>query len=92
MQERKKELQKALAQNIKKYRNTRSISKLSNEIELSKSIWAGIEKGERDIQLSTFWRIAEGLEIKPSTFLKEIEDVLGNDFSFLENIPAKSLQ
>lgn len=89
MQERKKELQKVLAAVIKKHRKTSSISRLSDEIELSKSIWAGVERGERDVQLSTFWRMAEGLEIKPSVLLKEIEDILGNDFSFLENIPSK---
>jgi len=89
MQERKNELQKALAIIIKKHRKNQSISQLANEIDLSKSIWAGIEKGERDVQLSTFWRIAEGLDIKPSQLLKEIERKMGEDFSFLENIPAK---
>lgn len=91
MQERKKELQKVLAGVIKKHRKTLSISRLSDEIELSKSIWAGIERGERDVQLSTFWRIAEGLEIRPSDLLKEIEDSIGNEFSFLENFPSKCM-
>ena len=91
MQERKLELQRALAAVIKKYRNKQSISQLANEIDLSKSIWAGIEKGERDVQLSTFWRIAEALDIKPSQLLHMIESSLGKDFSFLENTPAKNL-
>jgi len=90
MQDRKQELQETLALVIKKYRKTQSISKLANEIELSKSVWAGIEKGKRDVQISTFWRIAEGLDIKPSELLKEIEIKLGNEFSFLEDIPAKN--
>lgn len=89
MQERKLELQKVLAGVIKKYRKEQSISQLSDEIDLSKSIWAGIEKGERDVQLSTFWRIAEALNIKPSKLLHAIEVQLGEEFSFLENTPAK---
>lgn len=91
MQERKLELQKVLAMVIKKYRHNLSISQLANEIDLSKSIWAGIEKGERDVQLSTFWRIAEALNMKPSELLQAIEYGLGDEFSFLENIPAKKM-
>ena len=91
MQERKMELQKALAATIKKYRKEQSISQLANEIDLSKSIWAGIEKGERDVQLSTFWRIAEGLDVRPSGLLRAIENKLGSDFSFLEDIPARKI-
>ena len=90
MQDRKQELQETLARVITKHRKTQSISKLANEIELSKSVWAGIEKGKRDVQMSTFWRIAEGLDVKPSELLREIEINLGNEFSFLEDIPAKN--
>ena len=66
-------------------RNKKSITQLANEIDLSKSVWFNLEKGERDIQISTFWRIAEGLDIKPSDLVKEIENQLGEDFSFIEN-------
>ena len=78
------ELQKVLAFVIKKYRNDKSISRLANEIGLSKSIWSDLEKGKKDIQFSTFCRIAEALEVKPSLLMLEIEEMLGNDFSFLE--------
>ena len=85
MQETKKELLKITGNIIKKYRGIKSISLLSNEIELSKSIWSEVEKGNKDIQLTTLWRISEGLNIKPSELIKEIENMLGKDFSFLEN-------
>lgn len=84
MQDSKKELQNTLASVIKKHRNNKSISLLSNEIDLSKSIWSELEKGNKDIQLSTFWRIAEALDIRPNVLIKEIENALGKDFSFLE--------
>lgn len=85
MQEIKRELLKITGNIIKKYRGIKSISLLSNEIELSKSIWSEVEKGNKDIQLTTLWRISEGLNIKPSELIKEIENMLGKDFSFLEN-------
>jgi len=84
MQDSKLKLQKAVAKIIKKYRGYKSISQLSNEIDLSKSVWSELEKGNKDIQLSTLWRIAEALEISVSTIVTEIEDMLGNDFSFIE--------
>ncbi len=84
MQDRKQELQNTLAAVIKKHRRNKSISLLSNEIDLSKSIWSELEKGNKDIQLSTFWRIAEALDIRPHILIKEIENILGKDFSFLE--------
>ena len=85
MQAEKIKLQKILAKIIKKLRNKKSITQIANEIDLSKSVWFNLEKGERDIQFSTFWRIAEGLGIKPSDLVKEIENQLGKDFSFIEN-------
>lgn len=84
MQDCKQKLQNALATVVKKYRKNKSISLLSNEIDLSKSIWSELEKGNKDIQLSTFWRIAEALDIQPNILIKEIETELGKDFSFLE--------
>ena len=90
MQDTKKELLKITGNIIKKYRGIKSISLLSNEIELSKSIWSEVEKGNKDIQLTTLWRISEGLNIKPSELIKEIENILGKDFSFLENNSNRS--
>ena len=84
MQDKKQKLQTILGKIIKKNRQNKSINRLSNEIELSKSIWSDLEKGKKDIQFSTLWRIAEVLEIIPSFLVKEIEDEMGVDFSFIE--------
>jgi len=85
MQEKtKKKLLTALAKVIEKHRKC-SISKLCNEIDLSKSIWSGMAKGSRDIQLTTFFRIAEAMNVRPSDLLKEIEKELGEKFSFVED-------
>lgn len=88
MQERRLELQKAIAKVVKKHR-TKSITKSADEIGMGKSIWADLENGIKDPQMSTFWRIAEAFDIKPHILLDEIEKELGDKFSFLENAPAK---
>jgi transcriptional regulator with XRE-family HTH domain len=84
MQELKKELQKAIAKVVKEHR-TKSITKSADEIGMGKSMWADLENGIKDPQISTLWRISEGLEILPHDLIKMIEDELREDFSFLEN-------
>ncbi len=90
MQERRLELQKAIASVVKQSR-TKSITKSADEIGMGKSMWADLENGIKDPQLSTLWRIAEGLNIKPHELIKEVEEILGNNFSFIEDTPAKKL-
>ena len=85
MQEHKHKLQKAIAKVVKQNR-TKSITKSADEIAMGKSMWADLENGIKDPQISTLWRIAEGLDIKPHILIKMIEDELGENFSFLENI------
>ena len=65
---------------VKKYRAAKSINQLSNEIELSKSIWSDLERGKKDVQFTTFWRIAEALNVAPHKLLKDIEIELGAEF------------
>ena len=81
----KKSLQKALSQIISNHRQQqhKSISLISDEIGMTKSMWADLEKSIKDPQLSTLWRIAEGLKILLSTIIKELEKNLGKDFSLI---------
>ncbi len=88
MQELKIELQKAIAKVVKRHR-TKSITKSADEIAMGKSMWADLENGIKDPQFSTLWRIAEGLDIRPHTLVKMIEDEVGEGFSFLENSSSK---
>ena len=85
MQEARKKLQLAIAKVVKSNRK-KSITKSADEIAMGKSLWADLENGIKDPQFSTFWRIAEGLDIKPHVLVMMIEDELGDDFSFLEDI------
>lgn len=85
MQNNKNEILIALAKIIKKHRGKLSITQLSICADVSKSIWSMIEKGKRDVQLTTLFRISEALYMKPSELLKEIESELGDKFSSIEN-------
>lgn len=71
---------------IKKYRlgQNKSISLISAEIGMTKSMWADLEKGIKDPQMSTFLRICEALNIAPSQIIEELTKVLGSDFSLIE--------
>jgi len=85
MQDKKSDFQKQLAEIIKKYRQqkNKSITKLSDEIGITKSIWSNVEAANRDPQLSTIWKMAEALDVPLSQIILELEKKLGKDF-FLE--------
>lgn len=86
MQELKNELKKVLSEIVYEYRNkqNKSITTISNEIGLPKSIWSDLEKGIKDPQLTTIWKIAEALNIPLSQLIKDIENRISKDFSFIE--------
>ncbi len=86
MQEQRKILQKILAKVIKNHRmeDRKSISLLSAEIGMTKSILADLEKGIKDPRLSTLWRIAQGLNLSLSVIIQELEQTLGEDFSLID--------
>ncbi len=81
----KKIMQKALSEIIRKHRQdqNKSISLISDEIGMTKSMWADLEKSIKDPQLSTLWRISEALDIPMSTIIIELEKVLGKDFTLI---------
>lgn len=82
----KKKFQNALGEIVKKHRlkSGKSISLISAEIGMTKSIWADMEKGIKDPQLSTLWRIAEGLSIPMNELILELQNNLDNNFTFTE--------
>lgn len=83
---KRKILCEALSLTLKDFRlaHGKSITLISDEINLSKMIWADVENGIVDIQFSTFWRITEALDIKPEEFMKKLKTYLPENFSFLE--------
>lgn len=90
MQEENKEkrqiLLNAIAKTVKNLRKKKekSISLISDELNISKSIWSDIELGKSDMQISTFWRIAEALEISPEELIIEVKKSLPKNLVFIE--------
>ncbi len=62
----------------------KSITLISNELNVSKSIWADAESGKSDLQFTTFWRISEALDITPENFIKLVKENLTEDVTFIE--------
>lgn len=75
---------KVLGEIIKEYREAKgkTIYSISAESSMSKSTWREAELGVcNDINLTTLWKIAEGLEITPAKLLEELSSRLGTEFS-----------
>ncbi len=83
---KKQILQTALAEVVKDARvnQKKSISLIANEIGMTKSMWADLEKEIKDPQISTLWRMAEGLNITLSELVKRLEIKLGNRFTLID--------
>ena len=84
--EKRQILLRALASVIKELRlqTGKSITLISNELNVSKSIWSDAEMGKSDLQFTTFWRIAEALEITPEYLVSAVKQKLPDGMSFIE--------
>ena len=84
MQDTNKKLIKALSKIIARRRKLsgKSMYKISAEASMSKSTWREAELGIcSNMSLSTLWKIAEGLDIKPNILIEEMQNELGENFS-----------
>ncbi|MDR1327275.1 MAG: hypothetical protein LBJ74_02575 [Heliobacteriaceae bacterium] len=77
-----KEICKALALVVKELKADKRKSILAYESDLPRSVVHYILNGVKDPQLTTFWRLALGLNIKPSELLRMLEEKI--DSSFLD--------
>lgn len=82
----KQNLQIALGQIVRDHRkqSNKSISKISAEIMMTKSMWTDLESGIKDPQLSTLWRVSEALDIPIDKLLSELKNKLGKDFTLID--------
>lgn len=63
----------------------KSIYNISAEASVPRSTWRDVEFAvSKDINLTNFCKIAEGLDIPADVLLKELLDKLGKDFSFTD--------
>ncbi len=88
MQDEKKQiLIKVIGDLLKEERKKKNKSLLmfSYENSISSSALNYIERGLRDAQITTLWKILEAHEIKMSDFFKLIEKKLPKDWKILED-------
>ncbi len=66
-------------------KSNKSIYKIAAEASMSKSTWREVEVFAcNNINLTTFWKIAEGLEIPPEILLIKLKEKLPKDFSLID--------
>ena len=58
---------------------------LSYEYDIPNTSLAKLEKGERDVQISTLWKLSEALGMTFSEFVKELEKRLPQNFKLSED-------
>ena len=81
----KKKLICALAgKTLKQMRQDKSLYLLAGEYDISTSLLNNLERGLKDPQLTTIFKVSEALGIKASEFVKIIEDELPEGFSLIE--------
>ena len=83
----KQKYAKILGNIINKHRKAikKSMYLIAAESGIAKSSWREIELGERaNLNLITFCKIAEGLDIPADKLLAELYQKLGKDFSFTD--------
>jgi transcriptional regulator with XRE-family HTH domain len=66
-------LRSIVATNIRRYRQARGLSQqdFANEIDMDRTYYGGVERGERNVSIDNVERIAKGLEISPHLLLLE---------------------
>lgn len=78
----KKQILKLLGKHARELRGERSQFILASENDISVSIISTIERAMP--QLTTVFKLAEALNIKPSEFIKLIENDLPKNFSMID--------
>lgn len=77
-------LRERLGQKIKPLRGKKGINLFAAEYDLSGTTLGQIERGVSDPKFTTLWRIAEAYGIPLWKIIKEIQEELPEDFSFID--------
>ncbi|TAJ79639.1 MAG: XRE family transcriptional regulator [Sphingobium sp.] len=66
-------LRSTVATNVRRYRLARGLSQqdFAHEIEMDRTYYGGVERGERNVSIDNIERIATGLGISPHLLLLE---------------------
>lgn len=84
---KKKLINKVIGEIIQEKRKTinKGILLLSYEYDIPTSSLIQVEKGERDLQISTLWRIANAFGLNASEILLEAEKRLPEGFNLIDD-------
>lgn len=84
---RKEALLKVIGEIIKEKRQAQNkgILLFSYEYDISNSSIALLEKGKRDVQITTLWKLANAFGMTFSEFIKEVESRLESDFKLIDD-------
>lgn len=76
-------LRDIVALNVRRYRKDTGISQqdFAHEIEMDRSYFGGVERGERNVSIDNIERIANGLMIKPFLLLVDPDSKSESDLS-----------
>lgn len=69
------DIEKAIGRVIRELRLEKDLSqeKLAELCNLDRSYYSELERGEKTMSIRTLYKIAKGLEIKPSNLMKKFE-------------------
>ena len=83
--ENKKSITKAAGKVLKELNGGKSNYLLGAEYDISTSLLNHIERGIKDPQLTTVFKLAEALGVRPWEFVKKVEENLPENFTLIEN-------
>ena len=69
---------------LKKLRKQKSLYLLAGEYDISTSLLNSLERGFKDPQLTTIFKLSEALGVRASDFVKIIDENLPKDFSLVD--------
>lgn len=69
----------------KRLKLNKGIQLFSYEYDISNSSIALLEKGKRDVQVTTLWKLANAFGMSFSEFAREVESRLPNGFKLIDD-------
>lgn len=84
MRDKKQLILNSLAKIVHEHRGNKSQFMLASENDISVSIISTIERGLKDPQFTTLFKIAEALDLRPYQLVRFVEDDLPEDFTLID--------
>ncbi len=82
---KKKLIYSAIGQTYKRLRGRKSQYMIGAEYDIPTSVLSELERGKKDPQLTTIFKLAESCGLKPSQLLFEMEKLLPENFTVCDD-------